>query len=86
MRRIPEQLIEDIKAANDIVDVISERIRTKKAGRNYKAVCPFHDEKTPSFNINPERQIYHCFGCGAGGKQCHWRKLLSTYRRRRHPW
>ena len=67
MRRIPEQLIEDIKAANDIVDVISERIRTKKAGRNYKAVCPFHDEKTPSFNINPERQIYHCFGCGVGG-------------------
>ena len=67
VRRIPEQLIEDIKAANDIVDVISERIRTKKAGRNYKAVCPFHDEKTPSFNINPERQIYHCFGCGVGG-------------------
>jgi DNA primase len=66
-RRIPEQLIEDIKAANDIVDVISERISTKKAGRNYKAVCPFHDEKTPSFNINPERQIYHCFGCGVGG-------------------
>jgi len=65
--RIPEQLIEDIKAANDIVDVISERIPTKKAGRNYKAVCPFHDEKTPSFNINPERQIYHCFGCGVGG-------------------
>ena len=66
-RRIPDQLIEDIKAANDIVDVISERIQTKKAGRNYKAVCPFHDEKAPSFNINPERQIYHCFGCGVGG-------------------
>jgi DNA primase len=66
-RRIPEQLIEDIRSANDIVDVISERIPTKKAGRNYKAVCPFHDEKTPSFNINPERQIYHCFGCGVGG-------------------
>ncbi|MFH1690600.1 MAG: DNA primase [Candidatus Eisenbacteria bacterium] len=66
-RRIPEQLIEDIRSANDIVDVISERIRTKKAGRNYKACCPFHDEKSPSFNINPERQIYHCFGCGVGG-------------------
>jgi DNA primase len=66
-RRIPEQLIEDIRSANDIVDVISEHIPTKKAGRNYKAVCPFHDEKTPSFNINPERQIYHCFGCGVGG-------------------
>jgi DNA primase len=67
MRRIPEQLIEEIRSANDIVDVISERIPTKKAGRNYKANCPFHDEKTPSFNINPERQIYHCFGCGVGG-------------------
>lgn len=67
MRRIPEQLIEEIRSANDIVDVISERIQTKKAGRNYKACCPFHDEKTPSFNINPERQIYHCFGCGVGG-------------------
>lgn len=66
-RRIPEQLIEEIRSANDIVDVISERIQTKKAGRNYKACCPFHDEKTPSFNINPERQIYHCFGCGVGG-------------------
>jgi DNA primase len=66
-RRIPEHLIEEIRAANDIVDVISERIPVKKAGRNYRALCPFHDEKTPSFNINPERQIYHCFGCGAGG-------------------
>jgi DNA primase len=66
-RRIPEQLVEEIRAANDIVDVISERIPVKKAGRNYKAACPFHDEKTPSFNINPERQIYHCFGCGVGG-------------------
>jgi len=66
-RRIPQELIDDIRAANDIVDVIGERIPIKKAGRNYKAVCPFHQEKTPSFNINPERQIYHCFGCGAGG-------------------
>jgi DNA primase len=66
-RRIPDELIEDIKSANDIVDIISERIPVKKAGRNYKACCPFHDEKTPSFNINPERQIYHCFGCGVGG-------------------
>jgi DNA primase len=66
-RRIPDELVEEIRSANDIVDVISERIPVKKAGRNYKAVCPFHQEKTPSFNINPERQIYHCFGCGAGG-------------------
>lgn len=65
--RIPDEVIDEIRAANDIVDVISERIPTKRAGRNYKALCPFHQEKTPSFNISPERQIYHCFGCGAGG-------------------
>lgn len=66
-RRIPEELIDEIRSANDIVDVISERIEVRKAGRNYKALCPFHREKSPSFNINPERQIYHCFGCGVGG-------------------
>ncbi len=66
-RRIPDEIIDEIRAANDIVDVISERIQVKKAGRNYRALCPFHQEKSPSFNINPERQIYHCFGCGAGG-------------------
>jgi len=67
MGRIPDEVIEEIRSANDIVDVISERIQVKKAGRNYRALCPFHQEKSPSFNINPERQIYHCFGCGAGG-------------------
>jgi len=66
-RRIPQELIDDIRSANDIVDVICERIQIKKAGSNYKANCPFHREKTPSFNVSPERQIYHCFGCGAGG-------------------
>ena len=66
-RRIPDELIDEIRTANDIVDVISERIEVKRAGRSFKALCPFHKEKTPSFNINPERQIYHCFGCGAGG-------------------
>lgn len=66
-RRVPDELIDQIRSANDIVDVISERIQVKRAGRNYRALCPFHQEKTPSFNINPERQIYHCFGCGAGG-------------------
>jgi DNA primase len=66
-RRIPDEVIDEIRSANDIVDVISERLQVKKAGRNYLALCPFHQEKSPSFNVNPERQIYHCFGCGAGG-------------------
>lgn len=66
-RRIPDEVIEEIRSANDIVEVISERIQVKRAGMSYRALCPFHQEKSPSFNINPERQIYHCFGCGAGG-------------------
>jgi DNA primase len=65
--RLSQELIDQIRAANDIVDVISERLQVRKAGRNYRALCPFHQEKTPSFNVSPERQIYHCFGCGVGG-------------------
>ena len=65
--RIPEEVIDEVRSANDIVDVISERIPVKRTGRSFKALCPFHEEKTPSFNINQERQIYHCFGCGVGG-------------------
>jgi len=67
MARISQDLIDQVRAANDIVDVISDRIQLRKAGRNYRGLCPFHQEKTPSFNVSPERQIYHCFGCGAGG-------------------
>ncbi len=59
--------IEEVKAKTDIVSLIGEYIEVKKAGRNYKAVCPFHSEKTPSFMISPELQIYKCFGCQAGG-------------------
>ncbi len=59
--------VEEVKQKTDIVSLISERIEVKKAGRNFKALCPFHSEKTPSFMISPELQIYKCFGCGAGG-------------------
>ena len=64
---IPEHLLEQIAQANDIVDVISGYFPLKRAGSAYKARCPFHQEKTASFNVNPARQIFKCFGCGAGG-------------------
>ena len=64
---IPENIIEQIQTRSDIVEVISRYIPLTKAGRNYKAPCPFHHEKTPSFVVSPDKQIYHCFGCGSGG-------------------
>jgi DNA primase len=65
--RIPEETIEEIRRSIDIVDVISDYVQLKKQGRNYFGLCPFHGEKTPSFSVSPEKQIFHCFGCGAGG-------------------
>ncbi len=62
-----DRLKDEIQAANDIVDVISQYFPLKKSGRNFKAPCPFHQEKTPSFMVNAEKQIFHCFGCGVGG-------------------
>ncbi|MDG2079543.1 MAG: CHC2 zinc finger domain-containing protein [Pseudomonadales bacterium] len=64
---IPQSFIDDLLDRVDIVEVIDRRVTLKKAGRSYKACCPFHNEKTPSFNVNPDKQFYHCFGCGAGG-------------------
>jgi DNA primase len=65
--RIPENILEDILSRIDIVELISGYIPLKRAGRNFKAICPFHHEKTPSFMVSPDRQIYHCFGCNKGG-------------------
>ena len=65
--RISQSTIEQIRAASDIVEVIGGYFPLKRAGGNYVALCPFHKEKSPSFNVNPQRQIYHCFGCHAGG-------------------
>ena len=64
---IPQEFIEEVQQKTDIVDLISSYIPLKRAGRNFKAQCPFHNEKTPSFFVNPQKQIFHCFGCGAGG-------------------
>jgi len=62
-----ERILEELKARLDIVDVISDYIELKRAGQNYKGLCPFHSEKTPSFMVNPGKQRFHCFGCGTGG-------------------
>jgi DNA primase len=67
MGTIPSDTIEQIAAANDIVEVIGSYFPLKRAGANFKALCPFHQEKTPSFHVSPQRQTFHCFGCGAGG-------------------
>ena len=63
----PEELIEEIRARNDIVDVISSYVKLQKKGGTYFGLCPFHNEKTPSFSVTPSKQMYYCFGCGAGG-------------------
>ena len=65
--KIPQSFIEDLLARTDIVELIDSRVRLKKAGKNYQACCPFHNEKSPSFSVSPEKQFYHCFGCGAHG-------------------
>lgn len=67
MGRIPEATIREIRSRIDVVDLVSRYVQLKKAGRNHTGLCPFHDEKTPSFNVSPERQTFHCFGCQVGG-------------------
>ena len=65
--KIPEHFIDDVLARTDLVELIGSQVRLKKAGKNYSACCPFHDEKTPSFTVSPDKQFYYCFGCGASG-------------------
>ena len=67
MPPIPLEIIEQVAAANDIVEIIGGYFPLKRMGGTFKALCPFHNERTPSFNVNPHRQIFKCFGCGAGG-------------------
>ena len=65
--RIPQTFIDDLLSRVDIVDIVDSRVKLKKTGRNYSACCPFHQEKTPSFTVSPDKQFYYCFGCGASG-------------------
>ena len=65
--RIPRDFIDDLLARTDVVDIVDSRVKLKKAGKNYQACCPFHNEKTPSFTVSQDKQFYHCFGCGAHG-------------------
>lgn len=67
MSRIPSAFIDDLLNRLDIVDIIDHRVKLKRAGKNYSACCPFHQEKTPSFTVSPDKQFYYCFGCGATG-------------------
>ena len=65
--RIPDSFLDELVSRSDIVDIVSARVPLKKAGREYKACCPFHNEKSPSFSVNPEKQVFFCFGCKASG-------------------
>ena len=67
MSRIPQNFLDDLLNRLDIVEVVDQRVKLKRSGKNYSACCPFHDEKTPSFTVSPDKQFYYCFGCGASG-------------------
>ena len=67
MARYSSEIIDEVKQSNDIVEVIAQYITLKRSGRNYFGLCPFHNEKSPSFSVSPDKQIFHCFGCGVGG-------------------
>ena len=64
---LPESFLQELTARCDIYDIVSRYVKLKKSGSNYFGLCPFHNEKTPSFSVSRDKQIYHCFGCGAGG-------------------
>ena len=72
MVRYSDELVDEIRNSNDIVDIISQYVNLKKSGRNFFGLCPFHNEKSPSFAVSPDKQIFHCFGCGVGGNVFHF--------------
>ncbi len=80
--QIPQRFIDDLLARVDVVEVVGERVKLKKAGRNFSGLCPFHQEKTPSFTVSADKQFYHCFGCGAHGNAL---RFLMEYDQLRFP-
>lgn len=78
MVRYSDELIDEVRSSNDIVDVISQYVVLKRSGRNFFGLCPFHKEKSPSFSVSPDRQIFHCFGCGAGGNVIHFMQKIEN--------
>jgi DNA primase len=78
-KAIPEDIIENIRKENDIVSVVEEYVQLKKQGRNYFGLCPFHEEKSPSFSVAKDKQIFHCFGCGKGGNVISFLMEMETF-------
>lgn len=73
-----DELIEEIRSRNDIVDIVSQYVVLKRSGRNFMGLCPFHHEKSPSFCVSPDKQIFHCFGCGVGGNSIHFTMKMEN--------
>jgi len=78
MVRYSDELIDEIRNKNDIVDIISQYVVLKRSGRNFFGLCPFHKEKSPSFSVSPDKQIFHCFGCGTGGNVFHFMSKIEN--------
>lgn len=76
--RYSDELIDEIRNKNDIVDIISQYVNLKRSGRNFFGLCPFHKEKSPSFSVSPDKQIFHCFGCGVGGNVFHFIQKIEN--------
>ena len=77
MVRIPDATVDDIRKNTDIVDIISQYLQLRKSGQNHFAHCPFHEDKTPSFSVNDQKQIFYCFSCGRGGNVFNFLKEIE---------